>query len=72
MAELKPCPFCGEFGDAVHFQKLFYHVSYGDTELTRWKVMCENCGAEVSEFCTPERAIEAWNRRTDNGNKTDM
>lgn len=48
MAELKPCPFCGEFGDAVHLQKLFYNVSYGDTELTRWKVMCENCESKKS------------------------
>lgn len=29
--------------------------------------MCEMCGAEISEFVTPERAVEAWNRRADNG-----
>lgn len=30
---------------------------------TMYKVMCEDCGAEVGEFATPERSIEAWNRR---------
>lgn len=62
MAELKPCPFCGESEDCVHLQKIIY-IREGHS---RWEVMCENCGAEVSEFVTPERAIEAWNRRADN------
>lgn len=63
MAELKPCPFCGESGCPVHLQKIIY----ANEDYKRWEVICETCGAEMAEFVTPERAIEAWNRRTTNG-----
>ena len=63
MDKLKPCPFCGENGYGVHLQKIIY----ANEDFKRWEVMCEMCGAEISEFVTPERAVEAWNRRADNG-----
>lgn len=59
MSELKPCPFCGCSDHGVHLQKVYYP----NEEYLRWKIICEECGAEVSEKVTPERAIEAWNRR---------
>lgn len=59
MHELKPCPFCGESGCSVHLQKIIY----ANEDYKRWEVICETCGAEMAEFVTPERAIEAWNRR---------
>ena len=59
MAELKPCPFCGCHDYGVHLQKLYYE----NDNYTKYKVMCEDCGEEVGEFATPERSIEAWNRR---------
>lgn len=61
--KLKPCPFCGCSDYTVHLQKLYYD----NENYTKWKVMCEACGAEMSEFATPERAIEAWNRRVNDG-----
>ena len=50
---LRPCPFCG--GKAKVYQAGF----------NVWRVMCDelNCGALLSEWKTPEEAIEAWNRR---------
>lgn len=63
MAELKSCPFCGQSDYAVHLQKLYYE----NDKYIKWKIMCEECGAEAGEFATPERAIEAWNRRVANG-----
>lgn len=30
------------------------------------KRISDRCGAEILEFITPERAIEAWNRRCGN------
>lgn len=59
MTELKPCPFCGTDDYGVHLQKIDYIAICR----TRWKVICETCGAEVSEYELPERAAEAWNRR---------
>lgn len=61
--DLKRCPFCGQSDYAVHLQKLFYE----NENYTKWKIMCECCGAEVGNFATPELAIEAWNRRVANG-----
>lgn len=63
MAELKSCPFCGRSDYAVHLQKLHYE----NDNYIKWKIMCEECGAEVGNFATPELAIEAWNRRVANG-----
>ena len=66
MAELKPCPFCG--GKAY----------IGQTKKTLKKqycVSCENlrCIASllrnpfVTHFLSMSEAIEAWNRRVENG-----
>ena len=62
--KLKQCPFCGENGYGVHLQK----IVYANEDFKRWEVMCEMCGARISEFVTPERAIDAWNtRKSENG-----
>ena len=61
MAELKPCPFCGatvkieeEWADAV---SVFYSFN------------CDSCGMYcVQNECVPQNeAIEAWNRRAEDG-----
>ena len=66
--ELKPCPFCG--GKA----NLLFYTHYSG--IKSWTVRCENkcavtCG-HVDEkgkwHPTPQKkAIEAWNRRVNNG-----
>ena len=69
MTELKPCPFCG--GNNLTTITMYYGV----------KIACFDCGANVSsiknngEYKTlrqarnkhERKAIEAWNRRVDNG-----
>ena len=60
---LMPCPFCG--GNA--------RIS-ADTEATRdsqgrlwaFTVVCDRCCASTGLTFSPDRAIEAWNRRADN------
>lgn len=60
MDDLKPCPFCGGPGHEI---LRFY---WGD-DCSKWTVVCDNCGAEVSEFDALEQAREAWNRRVTDG-----
>ena len=76
MAELKPCPFCGgtklvvgtiaeiEMQDEDHPDYL--------TNSTYYIVVCDylegGCGASTGGNCSSEEeAIEAWNRRCNNG-----
>lgn len=62
MTELKPCPFCGEEPEIVSY--ISYHK-------TVYKVRCNNrdCPiiAATLDYISIEDAIEAWNRRADNG-----
>lgn len=60
MAELKPCPFCGSKAKTVMSRDGKWHG-----------VKCGNYGCignDISpEYELPSRAIEAWNRRADDG-----
>ena len=53
MEQLKPCPFCGGEATITLFIKQI-------------AISCTNCSAVVVEK-TAQEAIEAWNRRADNG-----
>ena len=57
MAELKPCPFCGGRASIVLKGGSFF-------------VYCNRCpGAVVTDYVhqSEEEAIEAWNRRAEDG-----
>lgn len=66
MDELKPCPFCG--GKAQILDNA-WHVIFN----TRVRIKCRRCGVRTMEYVgsdwddTHYLAIEAWNRRADNG-----
>ena len=50
--ELKPCPFCGEEAEALHYED--------DGYLPR----CTVCNGMIEHwFETEEEASEAWNKR---------
>lgn len=60
MDKLKPCPFCG--GEAVcmkHFNRI----------VDWYLCFCKECGISQtgSKYEFEFEAIEAWNRRADNG-----
>lgn len=60
--ELKPCPFCG--GEAkIHTSEEFFLIDKKKFS----SVFCKNCQATSRYFNTSKEAIEAWNRRADNG-----
>ena len=66
MAELKPCPFCG--GEAfVDIHSYWEIETQGFTDRT-YGVVCGDCHMQTRQFFyTENEAIEAWNRRVDNG-----
>lgn len=66
MAELKPCPFCG--GIARICDHKFYNGKTKDFSYHNYGVKCIVCFAQIWQFYnTKEEAVDAWNRRTDNG-----
>ena len=63
MDELKRCPFCG--GEAFVYERFESVWHLNPTDFT---VLCRNCKAGVRHyFPTKSEAVEAWNRRADDG-----
>ena len=58
MAELKPCPFCGG--------KPYIGRCFGSSQRNRYSVKCR-CGVLTQFFDRRYKAIEAWNRRAEDG-----
>ena len=54
--ELKPCPFCGSYDISLDCNS--------DNDPFTW---CVNCGARTVECMTETEAIEAWNKRVEDG-----
>lgn len=52
-SELNPCPFCGS-------ENLQVASAMGE-----WRVSCVECDASVAMKPTREKAVAAWNQRTD-------
>ena len=75
MAEgLKPCPFCGRVDKLKVWkteQRWDYGVIHGVIE--NWRVVCNRegdetgCGGSGGVYRTRRKAIEAWNRRANDG-----
>ena len=68
MNELKPCPFCG--GEA----SIRTGVTSSVPKVPKAIVICQKCSASTDWFCDKGgnaefvfEAIEAWNRRVENG-----
>jgi Lar family restriction alleviation protein len=64
MAEkLKPCPFCGNEDITItEIDELYQTVC---------SVIRKGCGAASGYQYSRDKAINAWNRRTNNESKTD-
>ena len=60
--QLRPCPFCGQTASLIeHIDRLsskpYFYVSCNHYECT--------CRPITRWYKTPDKAIEAWNRRSD-------
>ena len=73
MAELKPCPFCGDKFPTQNQTtvKRYIRCNTGNNLLTdndSYEIACRICGCRTAVWCDMSRAIEAWNRRAEDGN----
>ena len=68
MNDLKPCPFCGGKAQEKFVKRpgLFPTLKFPYTTHTVY-IRCEVCLASSGVRFVREEAIEAWNRRADNG-----
>ena len=57
MAELKPCPFCGDDRPTIKTKM------YKDLGFLYTRVECQACGASIRGYLEEKRAIAEWNRR---------
>lgn len=55
-AQLKPCPFCGEYANLLRGS---------DFSNNYWRVACGRCLAETRKVNSPDDAIGLWNKRKD-------
>lgn len=61
MAELKPCPFCGGKSDVD--TPYYWDGECGKT----YAIYCTACRCRTSDYIGLAGAIEAWNRRAEDG-----
>ena len=65
MADLKPCPFCGKEATVIKTKAystgaVLYHVWH-------YALVCPLREVRTENMETEEEAIEAWNRREEDG-----
>lgn len=65
MAELKPCPFCGN--DDLEIVGEFIPA----LQYEYFRVLCACCGASSCGHLHKEIAIKRWNRRAEDGKMHD-
>ena len=65
IAELKPCPFCGDEAEELYMKrkKLFGKLCFPYVTHIVY-IRCKVCAATSATKWTRENAIEAWNKRT--------
>ena len=66
MAELLPCPFCGNNNVSIVTDNLEHSLGIVDTD--DFQIICSksSCGCEATsgKYSDPDEAVDAWNTRT--------
>ena len=65
--EIKKCPFCGHKASLLQEQYQINQSKYFPEFKRKSYVRCNKCKASVGFYTTNKKAIEAWNRRVDDG-----
>jgi Lar family restriction alleviation protein len=65
--DIKKCPFCGYNATLLTEQYRINQSEYFPEFKHRSIVRCNKCRASVGFYTTDKKAIEAWNRRVDDG-----
>ena len=65
--KLNPCPFCG--GKAILDSWHPYHLRNWE-KIIKAEVYCDVCVARSSVYDSVSEAVDAWNRRTIDGQKS--
>lgn len=66
--ELKPCPFCGGEAEELYIKRKKLFAKFFPPYTSHFAyIRCKVCVATSGLKWTRENAIEAWNRRADNG-----
>lgn len=65
--EIKKCPFCGHKATLLQEQYQINQSEYFPEFKHKSIVRCNKCRASVGFYTTDKKAIEAWNRRVDDG-----
>ena len=63
--DVKPCKDCGSTN--VEIESVELGLPWGAPVETVFHGKCYNCGLTGADFSTIDDAIEAWNRRADDG-----
>ena len=65
--EIKKCPFCGHKASLLTEQYRINQSEFFPEFKHKSIVKCNKCRASVGFYTTDKKAIEAWNRRVDDG-----
>ena len=64
MAELKPCPFCGQVKKEDGLLGNLYVDEYDVEDGTIFYIFCDRCGTCGPQRKSEQQAIDAWNKRS--------